>query len=258
MRDWESGSNSKITTFLSSVVLFAVGFCAIHCWLVKDWIALATIVAVVAGGLAGFWWGIWRTLASWLGCYAGYSLAGYTADRLIPFLENQSKLTLDRSTGLSISGVAVGSAVTLFLIILGAILRRNETIKAFDRRAGFVLGTASSSISAAMIFWVLLAAEPTIKRSQLLIKTNPAIANSSETQFVAIEKLSNVLDALNKSYVMVALKPWNPIVEVAYLRDMKSKIEASITTPSKTNRAEIGPALPWFTKMLLPDQAIRF
>ena len=249
MRDSES--SSPIAIFLSLIILFAIGFVAVHCWVVRDWVALSTIFAVMVGGIAGYWWGMWRSLASSVGCYAGYALASPTADRLIPFVENQLKQTVDRPTWLLISGIVVAAAMTLFLIIIGMLLRRNEALKAYDHRAGFLLGVASTSVSAAMIFWMLLAADTTIEQSRRVIQNSPSLANASATQSIAVEKLSDVLVALKKSYVMVALKPWNPIVEVAYLREMKSTIESSLTKPQDANQSSGGFELSTLSNKLM-------
>ena len=238
MRDLES--SSPIASFLSVIILFAFGFVAVHCWAVRDWVALSTVVAVMVGGIAGYWWGMWRSLASSVGCYAGYALASPTADRLIPFLENQWKQTLDRPTWLLISGIVVTAAVTLLLIVIGTLLRRNETLEAYDHRAGFLLGVASTSVSAAMIFWVLLAAEPTIEQSRRVIQNTPSLVHASATQSIAIERMSDLLVALKKSYVMIALKPWNPITEMAYLRELKSTIESSLTKPQEADQSSSG------------------
>jgi len=229
-----------MATFLPVIILFAIGFVAVHCWVVRDWVALSTVIAVMVGGLAGYWWGMWRSLASSAGCYFGYALASPTADRLIPFVETQWKQTLDRPTWLLISGIVVAAAVTLFLIIIGMMLRRNEALKAYDHRAGFLLGVASTSVSAAMIFWVLLAAEPTIEQSRRVIQNTPSLANASATQSIAIERMSDLLVALKKSYVMIALKPWNPITEVAYLRELKSTIESSLIKSQEANQFSSG------------------
>ncbi len=242
----DSESSSPITTFLSVIFLFAVGFVGVHCWAVKDWVALSTIVAVLVGGIAGYLWGMWRTLASSVGFYAGYALAGQTADSLVPFIESQWKQTVDRSTGLMISGFVAGAVVTLVLIVVGALLRRNEAFRMCDHRAGFLMGLASTSLSAAMVFWVLLAAEPTIDQARRVIQSTPSLANASATQSIAIEKVSDLLAALKKSYVMMALSPWNPIVEVDYLRQIKSEIESSITKPTNPNKTSSGFSLPFF------------
>ena len=249
MRDSES--SSPIATFLSLIILFAIGFVAVHCWVVRDWVALSTVVAVMVGGIAGYWWGMWRSLASSVGCYAGYALASPTADQLIPFVENQWKQTVDRPTGLLVSGIVVAAAVTLLLIVIGTLLRKNETLEAYDHRAGFLLGVASTSVSAAMIFWVLLAAEPTIEQSRRVIQNTPSLANASATQSIAIERMSDLLVALKKSYVIVALKPWNPIVEVAYLREMKSTIESSLTKPQDANQSSGGFELSTLSNKLM-------
>lgn len=250
MRDPET--SSPITNILWVIVLFAVGFGAVHCWSVKDWVALSTIVAVLIGGIAGYLWGMWRTLASSVGFYAGYALAEPTAERLIPYIESQLKQSIDQSTGLMISGFVAGSVVTLFLIVVGALLRRNETFKECDHRAGFLLGLASTSLSAAMIFWVLLAAEPTIEQARRVIQSNPSLAQANDKQAIAIEKMSDLLGALKKSYVMTALVQWNPILEVDYLRQMKAEIESSITKPMNANQSGSGFALPTFINTAIP------
>jgi len=249
MRDSES--SSPLATFLPVIILFAIGFVAVHCWVVRDWVALSTVIAVMVGGLAGYWWGMWRSLASSAGCYFGYALASPTADRLIPFVETQWKQTLDRPTWLLISGIVVAAVVTLLLIVIGTLLRKNETLEACDHRAGFLLGVASTSVSVAMIFWVLLAAETTIEQSRRVIQNIPSLANEGATQSIAVEKLSDVLVALKKSYVMIVLKPWNPIIEVAYLREMKSTIESSLTKPQEANQSSSGFELRSLSKKIM-------
>jgi len=248
----EPESSSPITTILWVIVLFAIGFGAVHCWSVKDWVALSTIGAVLIGGIAGYLWGMWRTLASSVGFYTGYALAEPTAARLIPYIENQWKQSIDRSTGLMISGFVAGAVVTLVLVVVGALLRRSETFKDCDHRAGFLLGLASTSLSVAMIFWVLLAAEPTIEQARRVIQSNPSLAQANDKQAIAIGKMSDLLAALKKSYVMTALSQWNPILEVDYLRQMKAEIESSITKPMNANQSGSGFALPSFINTAIP------
>jgi len=225
---------SSFATIVSVLCVFGFGFVVIHCWVVRDLVALATAVTVAIGGLAGYWWGLWRTLASSVGCFAGFELANPIADRLIPFINNQWNQTIDPSTGYIVSGMVAGVAVTFLLVLVGILLRRNEIFRKCDQRAGLVFGLASTTASIAIVFWVLLASEPSIERSLQVMQIKSVQSDSSTTQSLAVERLSNVLKAMKKSYVMVALKPWNPVFEVAYFRDVKAKIESSLTVAWNT------------------------
>ncbi len=248
----DSESSSPITNILWVIVLFAVGFVAVHCWSVKDWVALSTVVAVLIGGIVGYLWGMWRTLASSVGFYAGYAFAEPTAERLMPYIESQWKQSVDQSTELMISGFVAGTVVTLVFIVVGALLRRNETFKACDHRAGFLLGLASTSVSTAIIFWVLLAAEPTIEQARRVIQSNPSLAQANDRQAIAIGKMSDLLAALKQSYVNTILTKWNPILEVDYLRQMKAEIESSITKPMNANQSGGGVTSPSFMNTAIP------
>lgn len=218
----------SIRPYGSIPFIFVFGVAIGHCWWIGDTVSAASLVLVALGGFLGYYCGLWRTLASSVGMFAGYQLAVPTADRLVPFLQGQLNQSIEPKIGLAISSVVAGVVATLFLIIVGVFLRRNAFLKRCDQYTGFAFGLASTTATVALVFWVLLASEPDIERSRQIAQQNKAYGHASDNQSIAIERLSALVHAAKSSYLMVGLKSWNPFIDVAYFREMKAKIESSL------------------------------
>jgi len=218
----------------SILFVFGFGLALGHCWWVGDRVASATIVLVAIGGLAGYYCGLWRTIASSMGMCVGYQLANPTAEYLVPFLQNQINQTIEPATGKIISGIVAGLVATLLLVIVGLFLRRNAFLKRFDQYTGFAFGLISATACVASVFWILLASEASIDRSRQIAQQNKALGDSDGANPLAIDRLASLLAATKTSYVMVGLKAWNPFIDVPYFRDLKAKIELSVSAAKNT------------------------
>jgi hypothetical protein len=64
-----------------------------------------------------------------------------------------------------------------------------------------------------------------------------------------LSRLTEFIDATKKSYVMVGLRSWNPFVDVAYFRDLKKQMEASMD-PARWNSGPNGGMLGSIPKLI--------
>ena len=203
-----------------AILFFAVVGAAIgHCWWVGDHVATGTTAIIGMGGAVGYWYGIWRTIGSSVGLYMGYQYASPAAAQLVPILEKQIGQSIPATTALLFSGALVGIGVTLVFFVVGVVMfRRSQTLKQHDRKAGFVFGLLNSTSIVALTLWGLLTAEPKIQELQQI----HAGQNNQQANSIA-SKLDLALIATKKSYVMIALRGWNPFDEVAYLKNAKEQ-----------------------------------
>lgn len=231
-----AGTESLPSTIPLGSILFVFGFGVAfgHCWWVGDQVASATVVLIAIGGLGGYYCGLWRTIASSVGMCVGYQLATPTSHYLVPFLQNQVNQTIEPATGKIVSGIVAGLVATFLLVIVGMFLRRNSFLKRVDQYTGFAVGLISAAASVALVFWVLLASEPSIERSRQIAQQNKAFDDSNGANPLAIDRLASLLAATKKSYVMVGLKAWNPFIDVLYFRDLKARIELSVASAKST------------------------
>ena len=151
--------------------------------------------------------------------------------------------------GIAISGLAAGSVATLGILWIGVFLRRNTMFRIVDQYAGGVAGLCSSVVGVALVFWVVLAAEPTIRQSREIADRNEMLSLGKDTRYVALIRLTEFIDATKKSYVMVGLRSWNPFVDVAYIRDLKKQIETSLD-PARWNSETNGGILGSIPKLI--------
>jgi hypothetical protein len=181
--------------------------------------------------------------------FIGYQFALPISVRLIPFLEGQFHQSIEPTIGIAISGFAAGIVATLGILWIGVFLRRNTMFRIVDRYAGGVAGLCSSVVGVALVFWVVLAAEPTIRQSREIADRNEMLSLGKDTRYVALIRLTEFIDATKKSYVMVGLRSWNPFVDVAYIRDLKKQIETSLD-PARWNSGTNGGLLGSIPKLI--------
>jgi hypothetical protein len=187
--------------------------------------------------------------------FIGYQFALPISVRLLPFLEGQIHQSIEPTIGIAISGLAAGSVATLGILWIGVFLRRNTMFRIVDRYAGGVAGLCSSVVGVALVFWVVLAAEPTIRQSREIADRNEMLSLGKDTRYVALIRLTEFIDATKKSYVMVGLRSWNPFVDVAYIRDLKKQIETSLDPArwnSGTNGGLLGSIPKWIRAPTTP------
>ena len=223
---------------ISAILFFAVVGAAIgHCCWVGDQVGTGTTAIIGIGGAVGYWYGIWRTIGSSVGLYVGYQYAAPAAAQVVPILEKQIGQSIPVSTALLISGALVGIGVTLVFFVVGALMfRKSHTLKQYDRKAGFVFGLLNSTTIVALTLWGLLAAEPRIQAlQQMQSGQKDQQANSIAS------KLDLALVATKKSYVMLALRGWNPFNEVAYLKSTKEQLEGFIAERQFSENRLTGP-----------------
>jgi uncharacterized membrane protein required for colicin V production len=213
---------------LGIVFLFLMGAAMGHCWWIGDPIALGTLFVLSIGCLTGYFCGLWRSIASTVGMFIGYQFALPVSVRLVPFLEGQFHRTIQPTIGLAISGFAAGIVATLGLLLVGIFLRRNSMFRRVDQCAGGIAGLCSSVAGVALVFWVLLASEPTIRQSWEIAERDETLSKGKNTRYVALSRLTEFIDATKKSYVIVGLRSWNPFLDVAYFRDLKKQTETSM------------------------------
>ncbi|MFN7891791.1 MAG: CvpA family protein [Pirellula sp.] len=235
--------------YFGIVLLFLLGAGMGHCWWVGDVIAIGALFVLLVGSLVGYFCGLWRSLASTVGMFIGYQFALPISVRLLPFLEGQIHQSIEPTIGIAISGLAAGSVATLGILWIGVFLRRNTMFRIVDQYAGGVAGLCSSVVGVALVFWVVLAAEPTIRQSREIADRNEMLSLGKDTRYVALIRLTEFIDATKKSYVMVGLRSWNPIVDVAHIRDLKKQIETSLD-PARWNSETNGGILGSIPKLI--------
>lgn len=217
---------STITILFFVLVSAAIG----HCWWVGDHVATAALAVIGLGGALGCWYGIWRTIGSTVGLYVGCKYAAPAAAQVVPMIEKQFGQNIPSSAALLISGALVGLGVTLVFFVIGALMfRRSQTLKQYDRNLGFGFGLLNTTSIVALTLWGLLAAEPKIQELQQIQAGQRTKASDS-----IAKKLDLALVATRKSYVMFALREWNPFNDVAYLKNAKEQLE-SIIVDSQAN-----------------------
>lgn len=235
--------------YFGILLLFLAGAAMGHCWWVGDFIALGALFAILVGSVFGYFCGLWRSLASTIGMFIGFQFALPVSTRLVPFLEGQFHQSIPPTVGLTISGFATGVITTLVLLLVGMLLRRNTAFRIVDQYAGGIAGLCSSVAGFALVFWVVLATEPKIQQSQELAERNETLSPGKDTRRVALSRLTEFIDATKKSYVMVGLRSWNPFVDVAYFRDLKKQMEASMD-PARWNSGPNGGMLGSIPKLI--------
>lgn len=219
----ESSEPRDVSTI--AILFFAlVGAAMGHCWWVGDHVASATTAIIGLGGALGYWYGIWRTIGSSVGLYVGFEYAAPTAAQVVPMVEKQFGQTIPSNAALLISGGLVGLGVTLVFFVVGALMfRRSQTLKKYDRDVGFAFGLLNATAIMALTLWGLLAAEPKIHELRQL-----QVGQKNEESDSITNKLDLALVATKKSYVMFALREWNPFNEVVYLKNAKEQLESLI------------------------------
>jgi len=230
-------SEPKDVSILAILFFAVVGAAIGHCWWVGDHVATGTTAIIGLGGAVGYWYGIWRTIGSSVGLYVGYQYAAPVAVQVVPMLEKQIGQSIPVTSSLLISGALVGICVTLVFFVVGALIfRRSQTLKQYDRKVGLVFGLLNSTTFVALTLWGLLAAEPKIQELQQM----QAGQKNQQTNSLA-SKLDSALIATKKSYVMFALREWNPFNEVAYLKSAKEQLEGLIAESQSSENRNAGP-----------------
>jgi mannitol-specific phosphotransferase system IIBC component len=133
----ESSSNSEYSESSSvsipGILFFlVVGASLGHCWWVGDYVSTIAIAAIGVGSVVGYWYGIWRTVGSSIGLYAGYQYAAPAAAQLMPRIEKQFGQSIPADTGVLLSGALVGIGVTLVFLIIGIVMfRYSQSLKRY-------------------------------------------------------------------------------------------------------------------------------
>ncbi len=222
----ESTGNPILAIGLVSLIGILCGYF----WWIGDQVAMVSLGLIDLGCVVGYWYGIWRTVGSSVGVWAGCQLAAPSATHLVPILEKQFGQSVPTQTGLLLSGIAAGTLATLIFWMVGKVVfRRSRFLKRCDQYAGFTFGFANAVALVALVLWGVLASEPEIKRRQQM-----TFGAKSEQADQISQRLNQILVATKNSYVMVALRGWNPFLELPQLKKIKQQFDAMIAQKSSS------------------------
>jgi uncharacterized membrane protein required for colicin V production len=218
-------------TLVGIVLLFLLGACLGHCAWKGDYVSATVCGLVLVGSCLGYWYGIWRTLGSAVAALVTVQIAQPVSSYFVPGLQKVWASSLSPQLGLLLSGVLVFALITcLFWMVGMAIFRRSSTLRRWDGYVGFVFGLANSSLIAALTLWSLLATEP------IVTKIKQADSNSlTPSALVVVHRLDQLLVATNKSYVVVPLKQWNPLIELPFLRQYQNEVTNALENTANRN-----------------------
>ena len=235
-------SESSSVSILGILFFLVVGALLGHCWWIGDPVTTFAIAAIGVGSVVGYWYGIWRTVGTSIGLYTGYQYAALVASQMVPMIEKQFGQPIPASTGILLSGALVGIGVTFVFLIVGIVMfRYSQTLKQYDRYLGFAFGIANSASLVALVLWGLLAAEPKIREFQQF----HASQISDQSANLSL-RLDQVLIATKSSYLMPALREWNPFDKLPYLKSVKEQLESVIAARSAVdNRRTIPVGAPY-------------